>query len=68
MTNAHLTAVVRTWQMQSKFDSGIRIVGREVNRTIVGLEPVGGVHDMADTLYPSDHRFLYLDIDVSVDD
>ena len=46
----------------------IRIVGREVNRTIVGLEPVGGVHDMADTLYPSDHRFLYLDIDVSVDD
>jgi len=54
------------WDMKSRIDyvllkgiraESVRVVG-EKGQHMTGLKPVGGVSDMRETLYPSDHRFL----------
>ena len=64
-----------SWDMKKRIDyfyvdkqlfdkvADIRIVGNDTLKIIKDLNPVGGVHDMFDTLFPSDHRFLYIDIE-----
>merc|ERR1719499_161332 len=53
-----------SWDMKKRIDyfyvnqelmpriKDIEIVGKEINKTIPGIDPQGGVEDMFDTLYP----------------
>jgi len=59
----------RSWERESRIDYVLvrdgRLVVNEViveganNVSAAGLEPVGGVADMKDVLFASDHLFLY---------
>ena len=66
-----------TWDMKKRIDyfylskhlfynnfKDIKIIGNDTFKVIPNLKPVGGVHDMFDKLYASDHRFIYLDIKI----
>lgn len=73
----HKGFTFNTWDMKKRIDyfyvnkdlfdkiSDIQVIGNDTFKVIPGLNPVGGVHDMFDKLYASDHRFLYLDIEIN---
>ncbi len=76
ITQCHNGWTFNSWDMKKRIDyvfvdqklvdkvTDIRIVGKDINQTIAGLNPQGGVKDMHDILYPSDHRFLLVDLEV----